>query len=56
MKKIIRLLIKWLIRVLLKGYHLHKSPIKKIKESQPSTPLVQLQEGDSGFEPVRMED
>lgn len=48
--------IKWLIRVLLTGYHLSKNPTKKIKESQPSAPLVQLQEGDSGFEPVRMED
>ena len=51
-ERFVRLLIKrWL-----PSYHLSKNPVKKIKESQPSTPLVQPQEGDSGPEPVRMED
>ena len=48
--------IKWLIRLLLTGYHLSKNPTKKSKESQPSTPPVQSRLGDSGLEPVRMED
>ena len=48
--------IRWLIKRWLPDHHLHKSPPKKIKESHFFTPLVQAQEGDSGPEPVRMED
>jgi len=48
--------VRWLIKRWLPDHHLHKSPPKKIKESHSFTPLVQLQEGDSGFEPVRMGD
>ncbi len=49
--------IKWLIRLLLTGYHLSHNPTKKIKESHFSAPSVQFRQGDSGLvEPVRMED
>ena len=60
-------LIKWLIRLLLTGYHLSHNPTKKIatlekriieaiEKYQSSTSSVQIREEDSDLEPVRMED